>query len=149
TGLRPGDLRNLAWTNLQATPNGQRLVVSTRKRQRMASIPVTRRMAKLIAETPPSQPTFIVNKRGTPYKHENYLGDAVSEWRDILKIRQDLRLYDARGTAATRLLEAGADLKEIATHMGWSVKHASEVIERYVALSPAMSDSLAKKLEER
>lgn len=28
--------------------------------------------------------------------------------------------------------------------MGWSIKHASEVIERYVALSRAMSDSLAQ-----
>lgn len=30
--------------------------------------------------------------------------------------------------------------------MGWSLKHAAEVIERYVALSPAMSDGLAEKL---
>lgn len=30
--------------------------------------------------------------------------------------------------------------------MGWSLKHASEVIERCVALSPAMSDRLAEKL---
>ncbi|MBW7057326.1 hypothetical protein KY389_11580 [Paracoccus bogoriensis] len=37
-------------------------------------------------------------------------------------------------------------MKKIATHMGWSFKHASEVIKRYVALSPAISDSLAEKL---
>ncbi|MBU3030511.1 hypothetical protein [Paracoccus marinaquae] len=55
---------------------------------------------------------------------------------------------DARGTAATRLLEVGADLKEIAKHMGWSIKHAAEVIERYVVLSPAMSDSLAEELRQ-
>ena len=30
--------------------------------------------------------------------------------------------------------------------MGWSIKHAAEVIERYVALSPAMTDGLATKL---
>lgn len=45
----------------------------------MASIPVIRRMAELIAHTPPTQPTFIVNKRGATYKHENYLEDAVSQ----------------------------------------------------------------------
>lgn len=104
-------------------------------------------MADLIDSTPADQSRLIVNKGGKPYQHENYLGDAVSEWRDKLKLRRDLRLYGARGTAASRLLEAGADLKEIATHMGWSLKHASEVIERYVALSPAMSDSLAAKLK--
>ena len=32
--------------------------------------------------------------------------------------------------------------------MGWSLKHAAEVIERYVALSPSMSDTLAQKLQK-
>lgn len=104
-------------------------------------------MAALIDATPEGQCNFIVNKAGQPYQHENYLGDAVSEWRDRLKIRPELRLYDARGTAATRLLWADASLKEIATCMGWSIKHASEVIGRYAALTPEMSDGIAAKLD--
>lgn len=148
TGLRPGDLVQLGRAHLHPTPGGQRLVVWTKKRRRLASIPVTPRMAQLISTTPADQNVFLVNKSGAPYQHENYLGDAVSTWRDKLKLRSELRLYDARGTAATRLLEAGAELKEIATHMGWSVKHAAEVIERYVALSPAMTDGLAAKLQQ-
>ena len=32
--------------------------------------------------------------------------------------------------------------------MGWSLKHAAEVIERYAALSPAMSDGRAEKLRK-
>jgi site-specific recombinase XerD len=148
TGLRPGDLAVLSTEHVHRTPHGRRIVIWTQKRKRLASIPVTDRMAALIDSTPTEQARLIVNKRGMPYQHENYLGDAVSEWRDKLKIRRELRLYDARGTAATRLLDAGADLKEIATHMGWSLKHAAEVIERYVALSPAMSDSLGEKLRK-
>lgn len=148
TGLRPGDLLLLSREHVHRTPHGRRIVIWTQKRKRMASIPVTDAMAVLIDATPVGQERLIVNKAGRPYQHENYLGDAVSSWRDRLGIRSEVRLYDARGTAATRLLEAGADLKEIATHMGWSIKHASEVIERYVALSPAMSDSLAQKLKQ-
>lgn len=147
TGLRPGDLALLSHEHVHRTPRGRRIVIWTQKRKRLASIPVTDRMGALIDATPPDQQRIIVNKRGNPYQHENYLGDAVSTWRDKLKLRSELRLYDARGTAATRLLEAGADLKEIATHMGWSIKHAAEVIERYVALSPSMSDGLAAKLK--
>jgi integrase len=155
TGLRPGDLRGLTRQHIHDTPKGRRIVIFTAKGQRkkrMASIPVTPRMARLIDSLPADQDHIIVTQGGTPYTHENYLGDAVSEWRDKLKIRADQpasqrpRLYDARGTAATRLLRAGADMKEIATHMGWSLKHASEVIERYVALSPEMTDGLALKL---
>ncbi|MTH76342.1 tyrosine-type recombinase/integrase [Paracoccus aestuariivivens] len=146
TGLRPGDLAQLSREHIHRTPNGHRIVIWTQKRKRLASIPVTATMAEMITATPDQQMRLIVNKAGVPYQHENYLGDAVSEWRDKLRIRSELRLYDARGTAATRLLEAGAELKEIATHMGWSIKHAAEVIERYVALSPTMTDSLAAKL---
>lgn len=148
TGLRPGDLAQLSCEHIHRTPHGRRIVMWTNKRKRLASIPVTDRMASIIDSTPDKQSRLIVNKRGQPYQHENYLGDAVSSWRDKLTIRSELRLYDARGTAATRLLEAGAELKEIATHMGWSIKHAAEVIERYVALSPAMSDGLAEKLKK-
>lgn len=146
TGLRPGDLADLGPSHVHPTPRGQRIVIWTAKRKRLASFPVTPRMAQLIAETPKGQSHFIVNKAGQPYQHENYLGDAVSQWRDKLKIRSELRLYDARGTAATRLLIADASLKEIATAMGWSLKRASEIIERYTALSPEMSDGVAEKL---
>lgn len=146
TGLRPGDLLNLGPAHVHPTPRGRRLVVWTEKRKRLASIPVTARMAELIDSTPTGATHFLRGLRGEPYTHGNYLGDAVSAWRDKLKIRADLRLYDARGTAATRLLMADATLKEIATAMGWSIKHAADVIERYAALSPEMSDGIAEKL---
>lgn len=146
TGLRPGDLAQLGRAHIHPTPHGRRIVIWTAKRKRLASIPVTRRMGALIDATPADQTLFITNKAGQPYQHENYLGDAVSQWRDKLKLRDGLRLYDARGTAATRLLMAYATLKEIATAMGWSIKHAAEVIERYTALSPEMSDGIADKL---
>lgn len=147
TGLRPGDLASLRKEHIHPTPKGQRIVLWTSKgkrHRRVASIPVTPRMAEVIAAAKGEH--IISNLKGEAYKHGNYLGDAVSQWRDKLGLRRDLRLYDARGTAATRLFMAGADLKEIATHMGWSVKHASEVIEHYVALSPDMTDALAEKL---
>ena len=147
TGLRPGDLNRLSLEHVQRTPNGRRLVIWTQKRNRLASIPVTARMSALIDSTPGTSKRLILNKGGEPYQHASYLGDAVSVWRDKLGIRPEIRLCDARGTAATRLLEAGADLKEIATHMGWFLKHVAEVIERYMALSPAMFDSLAAKLQ--
>lgn len=145
TGLRPGDLARLTKSQIEATPSGQRILVKTRKRGRIASIPVTPKMARIIAGA--ASDHIITNRRGLPYQHENYLGDAVASWRDKIGLRSELRLYDARGTAATRLLEAGAELQEIATAMGWSLKHAAEVIERYVALMPSMSDGLEDKLK--
>lgn len=146
TGMRPGDLVKLGPAHIHPTPHGQRIVIWTAKRGRLASIPVTPRMAQIIASAKPGATHYLVGQRGEPYSDANYLGDAVSTWRDKLKIRADLHLYDARGTAATRLLMADASLQEIATCMGWSIKHAADVIERYAALSPEMSDGVAAKL---
>lgn len=90
--------------------------------------------------------TGILASRGRVISRDFRPADAVSRWRDRLKIRSDLRLCDARGT--TRLLWANASLKDIATFMGWSIKHAAEVIERYVALSPQMADGIGQKLAQ-
>lgn len=148
TGLRPGDLLTLSRFHIRATPAGRRIVLTTAKRKRMASIPVTARMGALIDATAAGHTILLCNQRGQPYRHQNYLGDAVSSWRDKLQLRKELRLYDARGTAATRLLAADASLKEIATAMSWSLQHAARMIETYVALHPDMTDQLGAKLEQ-
>lgn len=156
TGLRPGDLALLLKSHIHPTPQGQRrIVLRTQKRQRIVSIPVTPRMGALLDGLPADQERIILDGRGKPYTDMTSLGQAVSRRRDLLGIRASEpktrrpRLYDARGTAATRLLEAGADLREIATAMGWSVPHTARMIETYVAMSPGASDSLLAKLEGR
>ncbi|MFN3673953.1 MAG: hypothetical protein ACK4VM_18780 [Bosea sp. (in: a-proteobacteria)] len=76
----------------------------------------------------------------------------LRQWRDKAKLTPDalgydLRLQDARGTAATRLLNAPeVSLAEIAAHMGWSVRHAAAVIEHYARVSPDESDAILVKL---
>ena len=54
----------------------------------------------------------------------------------------DLRLQDARGTAATRLLRHGCTLSQIAANMAWSLRYAANVIESYAAVSPDEADSV-------
>jgi len=147
TGLRPGDLFQLSAEHVEATPGGgRRIVIMTRKKQRKASIPVTPQLAAVLDAMPADRERVLTTERGTPWNHENYLGDAVSEWRDRLGLRKELRLYDCRGTAITRLFLADATLREIATATGWSIANASTIIERYMALRPEMADSLAAKL---
>lgn len=57
-----------------------------------------------------------------------------------------MRLQDARGTAATRPLDADLSLAEIAAHMGWSVRHAAAIIEIYARVSPDETDAVLVKL---
>ena len=150
TGLRPGDLVKLAKGQIEATPKGRRIRVRTNKRRRVAHIPVTDEMAVLLDATPASQLLILVNPKGQPLT-ARAASDALRYWRNKAGLTPealgyDLRLYDTRGTAATRLLNANLELAEIARFMGWSVRTAAAVIEHYARVSPGESDSILVKL---
>lgn len=150
TGLRPGDLQVLSRGDIEVTNKGERRIILRTKKSRgknHASMPVTPRMAKLLAELPPDQERIIVSSDGEPFAQTDSLGQLVSEWRDALGIRSEVRLYDARGTKVTRLLRAGLNLSELAAHMGWSFQFASQMIDRYAALDPDMADGILEKVE--
>jgi integrase len=147
TGLRPGDLVRLSRAHVQSTPRGRRIKIRTSKRGKVAAIPVTQRMAEIIDAVPKGQMLIFLSSHGEPWD-EKQLSKQVTKYRRKAGLDDRLRLYDARGTACTRLLMAGATLAEIALHMGWSVKTAAEMIEVYASLDPALSDSVLVRLEE-
>ncbi len=145
TGLRPGDLIKLSLSNVEQTPLGRRLRVRTNKRKRLATIPVTQDLAEVLDTTPPGRLLILTNASGqalTPHR----ASEGVRQWRDKAGLSADLRLYDARGTAATRLLNGGLTLAEIAAHMGWSVRYAANVIEHYARVSTDETDAVLVKL---
>jgi hypothetical protein len=71
---------------------------------------------------------------------------AMTYWRDKAGLSPNLRPYDLRGTAITRLMMAGGGLKHIATTFGWSLRYAHQVIEDYVALVPEVADEVGRLL---
>ncbi len=141
TGFRPGDLIRLSWSHIEATPNGRRIKLRTNKRRQVASIPVTPGLAEILEGTPRDRVLILASARGRPLT-EHRASEGVRQWRDKAGLRSDLRLQDARGTAATRLLRAGCGLKHISAHMGWSLRYSSNVIERYAASAPEDSDEV-------
>ena len=145
TGLRPGDLIRLSWSHIEATPKGRRIKVRTNKRKRTATIPVTPTMGELLDATPKARMLILVSANGRPLT-EHRASEGLRQWRDQAGLSVDLRLQDARGAAATRLLNAGLTLGEIASFMGWSVRHAAAVIEHYARVSPDESYTVLAKL---
>ncbi|MEY8840180.1 hypothetical protein AB9K41_14235, partial [Cribrihabitans sp. XS_ASV171] len=71
---------------------------------------------------------------------------AAEEDSTKIHIRDELRLYDMRGTAATELLRAGCSLNEIAVTRGWGLRHAANIIEKYAAVVPEVADEVLDKL---
>lgn len=145
TGLRPGDLIGLSRQHVQATPHGRRLLVRTRKRRRLASIPVSPEMGAILDATPSDRLLILVSAKGLPLT-EQRISQYVGYWMRQAGLRDELTLYDARGTAATKLLRLGLSLGEIAAFMGWSPRYAASVIEHYAAVAPELADEILLKL---
>lgn len=145
TGLRPGDLIKLTRSAVEQTPHGRRLRVRTKKRGRLAHIPITPALAQAIDATPDDQMLILTNASGGSLT-EHRASEGLRQWRDKAGLSRELRLQDCRGTAATRLLHAGLSLSQIANHMGWSLRHAANVIEHYARVSPDETDAVLIKL---
>lgn len=146
TGIRPGDLVKLSRAQVLPTPGGQRISVKTAKRKRMASIPVTPRMAEILARASADGP-ILRNASGDPWT-TSYLSQRIKLYARKAKLDDRLHLHDARGTACTRLLMAGAPLGEIAMVFGWSARHAAAMVEVYAAMNPAAADAVMARLAE-
>lgn len=146
TGMRPGDLFRLSRAHIERTPGGRRIRIKTNKRGKSAFIPVSQPMAEIIDATPADRLLILTNASGKPLT-EHRASEGVRQWRDKAgltpeRLGYDLRLYDARGTAATRLLRAGLSLSQIAACMGWSLRTAAAMIERYAQVSPGETDDV-------
>ena len=145
TGLRPGDLIKITINHVEKTPMGRRLRVRTNKKGRLAHIPITPALAEVIDATPANRLLILTNASGDQLT-EHRASEGLRQWRDKANLSRDLRLQDTRGTAATRLLNAGLSLAEIANHMGWSIRYAANVIEHYARVSPDETDGILVKL---
>ncbi|MEY8801897.1 tyrosine-type recombinase/integrase [Leisingera sp. XS_AS12] len=152
TGFRPGDLKNFKKSDITYTrKKGARALILTEKsgRTKYATVPVTERLQALLDDLPEGQDHVIVGARGAPLNLANLIGREVSKWRDKLGIRKELRFYDARGNAVTRLVRAGCSIAELAAHMGWSMQHAAHMLDIYAALDPNMTDGILAKVQRQ
>ncbi|WP_157133206.1 tyrosine-type recombinase/integrase [Roseobacter sp. SK209-2-6] len=157
-GLTPQDIGLLKREHVQRTPKGRRLFFKRTKTGNPVAIPVTPALAELIDNTPKGQEYLVVSLEGhrlQPERASGIVRDLRNRVNALAKddpakysIRDELHLYDMRGTAATELLRAGCSLEEIAITMGWGLRHASNIIEKYVALVPEKSDEVLRKLAE-
>lgn len=142
TGLRPGDLIRLTRAHIDKDSIRMR----TGKRDRMVVVPITRKLRAYLDTIPSDQFLLVPGAQGGPLADPNYLGRKVGQWRDRLGLRPELHFYDARGTAATRLYQADASLRQIATAMGWSPQHTAAMIEVYAAENPDAPSDLLDRL---
>lgn len=149
TGLRPGDLVALTRGQIMPTPGGRQVQVRTGKSRgrQVATIPVTQRAAAVLDATP-NRMLILVSAKGRPLSPLR-LSQAVREHCRKIGLSDRLRLYDARGTAVTRLLRAGCTVDQMARAFGWSIATAAQMIRHYAALDPSASDDVLALIERQ
>ena len=148
TGLAPSDAARLTRRNIEATRSGYRISLRRSKTGVLACPPVVPQVEQLLDELPLEQDYVLTNSNGKPWANPNNLGRAVAKWRDHVGIRKELHLYDARGTAAKRFLNASFNLQEIALVMGWRIQTAARNIDAYARPDVRKTDYMLKRYLE-
>lgn len=140
TGQRQGDLLVLPWSAY----DGQWLRLRQSKGGRPVNIPVTRRLRAVLDNTKRTATVILTNNQRAwvPVTLRNAWADAARK----AKI-SGLTFHDLRGTAVTRLAEAGCSAAEIASITGHSMRDVGGILDVYLARTDKIALAAIAKLE--
>ncbi len=144
TGQRQADILALRWEHY--TGSAFRFVQS--KTGRPVSIPLTQRLQEILSKEPRKETCpWICHTRG----FERYTSDGFRtnfhRARTSAKIT-DLTFHDLRGTAVTRLAEAGASVPMIASITGHSIQAAEGILQKhYLSRTQKLAEEGIRLLE--
>lgn len=143
TGQRQGDLLRLSWTGYDAAGGWIRLKQG--KTGRKVAVRVHSRLRAVLAATPRTATTILTHSGGRPWSPNAFR----TAWHTAAKRAgiEGLTFHDIRGTAVTRLAEAGCTHAEIATITGHSLRDVGAILDRYLSRTDALSSAAIEKLE--
>lgn len=147
TGQRQGDLLALPWSAYDGTWIRLRQAKAKRHGRpgRLVSIPVTRTLRAVLEALPRTSPVILANGRGRPWGSNAFRKAWAAAARKAGIV--DLHFHDLRGTAVSRLAEAGCTVSEIAAITGHSLRDAAAIIDRYLSRTDKLAIAAIAKLE--
>jgi integrase len=142
TGQRQGDLIRLPWSAY----DGQWIRLRQSKGGQRVQVPVTQDLKAILDAMPRSSPVILTSSAGRPWTSDGLR----TSWHRASRAAGlvDLTFHDLRGTAVTRLAEAGCTEAEIASITGHSVKSVGAILDRYLARTKGLALSAIEKLEK-
>lgn len=123
TGMRRGEILNLKWANIDFEYNFIELLETKSGKSR--KIPISSKLMEVLNEVKNNTEYVFINKdTDLPYN------DIKRSFASVLNRAgiKDFRFHDFRHTAATRMLEKGADIRTVQEILGHS---SVSVTERY------------------
>lgn len=142
TGLRRGDLLKLKWSDI--ADEKVRVFTSKSRSKTLVAIPLYPGLKALLATIPRRGEYVLTNSRGKRWTD----GGFAASWNKAKKkcLALTKHFHDMRGTAATRFLNAGVSIADVAQLMGWSERNVRGIAARYISEN-ARADVLASRLE--
>lgn len=142
TGQRQGDLLVLP----KSADDGTHIRLRQSKTGARVAIKVTARLREALRTAPATASTTILTSTtGRPWKPNAFR----NRWRDTCRAAGivGLTFHDLRGTAVTRLAEAGCTHQEIASVTGHSLRDVGAILDKYLARTSKLADAGIDKLE--
>lgn len=143
TGQRQGDLLRLPWTAY----DGRCIRLKQRKTRARVQIPVGGPLKSALDATKKRAVTILTTEAGTSWTESGFR----ASWRKACAKAgvTGVTFHDLRGTAVTRLAEAGCTEAEIATITGHSLKDVGAILDAYLKRTGGLAESAIRKLETR
>jgi integrase len=147
TGQRQGDLLALTWYAY----DGKYIRLRQRKTGRRIVIPVAAPLRAVLDEAKRQRKdavTILTTEGGRAWTSSGFR----ASWRKACAKAKiaDLTFHDLRGTAVTRLAQAGCSVPEIATITGHSLADVSAILDgHYLSRDVTLAESAIRKLETR
>jgi integrase len=127
--------------------SGDWITLKQHKTGRRVAIPVLSADLRAVLNVMPRvSPMMLTNSRGTPWTSDGFR----TSWGKAAKQAGivDLTFHDLRGTAVTRLAEAGCTTPEIGSITGHSLKAVEGILDRYLSRTKGLALSAITKLEK-
>lgn len=121
----------------------------TRQRKTRAAvlIPCTSDLRAILDETPRIGKMILVNSEGQPWT-SGAIQKAMGDAKRRAGI-EGLTFHDLRGTAVTRLAEAGCTNAEISSITGHSLESVATILKTYLGMTKGLALAAIGKLEQK
>jgi integrase len=147
TGQRQGDLLALPWSAYDGQFIRLRQRKGKRGKGRRVKIPVGAPLKAMLDRTQRVATVILTTSNNTAWTEDGFRaswGKACTK----ADIPDDLTFHDIRGSAVTRLAEAGCEVPEIATITGHSLKDVEAILDaHYLGWTTKLAVSAVAKLE--
>lgn len=142
TGQRQGDLLHLPWSAF----DGRSISLRQSKTGAHITIPCTTELRKILEAAPRQSTLILTNSRGKPWTSDGFR----SSWHKTSRAAGivGVTFNDLRGTAITRLAEAGCTVPEIASITGHTLRSVTSILEAYLARTKGQASAAIEKLDD-